>query len=162
MHIYIYLIDVYSLYLPHICFMLSLILSVDIIIFIVCCCCCCCCLLLLLVHFVAVVLVLLFILFYCRSFVLCCLCCQFLLASYYSFSITTLWLFLVLFSFLSHCISNLSYCHCFFYDWALAFAVWLLLLLVYNFLYGDSIVIYNVSFHCRYGHGSRKRKFRKL
>ena len=90
-----------------------------------------------LIHFVVVALVFLFILFYCRLSVLCCLCWKCLLAPCYSFASTTLHIFLFLFSFLTHCVSNLSYCYYYLYDSALVLVVWLLTLLVYNLPYGD-------------------------
>ena len=72
-----YIYSIYSIYL-FICFMLSLLLSLDIITFIVVCC-CCCCLLICFIHFAVVVLVLLFTLFYCRFSVFYYWCCQYLL-----------------------------------------------------------------------------------
>ena len=74
---------------PFIWFMLSLLLSIDIINFIISCC-CCCCLIIFLFQLVVVVLVLLLILFYCHLSVLCCLCCQCSLAPCYSFASITL------------------------------------------------------------------------
>ena len=63
-------------------------------------------------------------------YVFCCLCCHCVLEHCFPFSIAV---------FLTHCISKI-YCHRYLYDLALAFVVWLLTLLVYNFPYGDFIV----------------------
>ena len=46
-----------------------------------------------------------------------------------------------LFSLLTHCVSYSGYCHRYLYDSALVLLVWLLTLLVYNFPYGDFIII---------------------
>ena len=136
--LYMFYLFYFSIYLYY---MVSLLLSVDIINFNVCSC-CYCCLLIFFIHFVVVVPVLLFILFhfiffyaisiYCRLSVLFCWCCQYLLAPF-------------LFSFLTHRVSYLSYCHCCLYNSALVLLVWLLIPLVYNFLYDNRIVTYHVK-----------------
>ena len=72
----------------------------------------------------------------------------YLLAHYCSCAIITLitlQLFLFIFSLLPHCVSYLSYFHSYLYDSALVYVVWLLILTVYNFPYGDFIVIWNVK-----------------
>ena len=56
------------------------------------------------------------------------------------FAIVVLYLFLFLFSLLTHCVSNSSYCHRYLCDLLLVLLVWLLTLLVYNFPYSDFIV----------------------
>ena len=98
------LIEVYSstLYMStyfvdlFICFMLSMLLLIDIINFIVCCCCCCC-----LITFLFISLQLFWsfsLFFYCRLSVLCYLCCDCLLAPCSLFANIILQLFLFLFS----------------------------------------------------------------
>ena len=127
----------FSIYLYYI---VSLLLSVDIINFKFCSCCYCC---LFIFPFISLQLFRFFYLFYfiflfyviliyCRLSVLCCWCCQYLLAPF-------------LFSLLTHRVSFLSYCHCYLHDSALILLVWLLIPLVYNFLYDNCIVTYNVK-----------------
>ena len=135
----------YVLFILFICFMLSLLLSIGIFNFIVCCCWFC--------FFYYSFFNLfycrcsgssMYFTFFCRLPELCCLCCQCLLEPYYSFAVITLYLFLFLFSLLTHCVSYSGYCHCYLYDLALVLLVWLLILLVYYFSYGDFIVNENV------------------
>ena len=67
------------------------------------------------------------------------LCCHCVLEPCCPFAIVALYVFLLLLSLLTHG-SSKSYCHRCLYDLALVLLVWLLILLVYNFPYGDFMV----------------------